>query len=61
VISSEPQHQPPSTKLASSWAEEAPSVVAETRALTTPPAPVPTAAVDEGEAAMEATVTQAVL
>jgi hypothetical protein len=42
-------------------AEEAPSVVAETRAPTTPPPPVPATAVEEGEAATDATVTQAAL
>jgi hypothetical protein len=36
-------------------------VVAETRALTTPPPPAPTAAVEEGEAPTEVTVTQAAL
>jgi hypothetical protein len=42
-------------------AEEAPSVVAETRVPTTPPPPAPATVVEEGEAATEATVTQAVL
>jgi hypothetical protein len=42
-------------------AEEAPSVVAEMRALTTPPPPAPATAVEEGEAVTEATVTQVAL
>jgi hypothetical protein len=41
--------------------EEAPSVVTETRAQTTTPPPAPATAVEEGEAATEATVTQAAL
>jgi hypothetical protein len=42
-------------------AEEAPSLVAEMRVPTTPPPPAPATAVEEGEAATEATVTQAAL
>jgi hypothetical protein len=42
-------------------ADEAPSVVAEMRAPTTPPPPAPATAVEEGEVAMEATVTQPAL
>jgi hypothetical protein len=42
-------------------AEEVPSVVTEIRMPTTPPLPAPAAAVEEGEAAMEATVTRAAL
>jgi hypothetical protein len=42
-------------------AKEVPSVVAETRAPTTPPPPAPATVVEEGEAAMEAIVTQAAL
>jgi hypothetical protein len=61
IISPEPQPQPPSTRLVPSQAEEASSVVAETRAPTTPPPPAPATAVEEGEAATEATVTQAAL
>jgi hypothetical protein len=59
VISLEPQPQPPSTGPVPSQAEEAPSVVAETRAPTTPPPPVPATTVEEGEAVTEATATQA--
>jgi hypothetical protein len=44
-----------------SQAEEAPSVVAEMRTPTTPPPPTPTAAVEEGEAAIEMIVIRAVL
>jgi hypothetical protein len=61
VISPGPQPQPPSTRPVLSQTEEVPSVVAETRALTTPPPPAPTAAVEEGEAPTEVTVTQAAL
>jgi hypothetical protein len=61
VISPEPQPQPLSTRPVSSQAEEAPLVVAETRVPTTPPPPAPATAVKEGEAATEATVTQAAL
>jgi hypothetical protein len=42
-------------------AEEAPSLVAEMRVPTTPPPPAPATAVEEGEAATEATFTQAAL
>jgi hypothetical protein len=38
------------------WAEEAPSVATKMRTPTTPPPPAPVAAVEEGKAAMEATV-----
>jgi hypothetical protein len=61
VISPESQPQPPSTRPVPSQAEEAPSVVVETRVPTTPPPPAPTTAVEEGEAATEATVAQAAL
>jgi hypothetical protein len=61
VISPEPQPQPPSTRSVPLRAEEAPPVVAEMRTPTTPPPPAPAAAVKEGEAATEATVTRAAL
>jgi hypothetical protein len=61
MISLEPQPQPPSTRAVPLQAEEAPSMVAETRTPTTSPPPAPAAAVEEGEAATEATVTQAAL
>jgi hypothetical protein len=61
VISPESQPQPPSTRPMPSQAEEAPSVVAETRVPTMPPPPAPAAAVEEGEVATEATIAQAAL
>jgi hypothetical protein len=59
VISPEPQPHPPSTRPVPLQAEEAPSVVSETRAPTTPPPVVPAAAVEEGEAATGAILTPA--
>jgi hypothetical protein len=59
VISPEPQPQPPSTRPVPSQAEEASSVVAETRELTTRAPPASPTVVEEGEAATVATVTQA--
>jgi hypothetical protein len=50
-----------STRSVPSQAEEVPSAVAESRAPTTPPPPAPATTVEEGEAAMKATVTQATL
>jgi hypothetical protein len=59
IISLEPQPQPSSTRPVPLQAEEAPSVVAEMRVPNTPPPPAPATTVEEGEAATEATVTQA--
>jgi hypothetical protein len=61
VISFEPQPHPPSTRLVPFQAEEAPSVVVETRAPTTPLPTAPATTVKEGEAATEETVTQVAL
>jgi hypothetical protein len=61
VVSSEPRRQPLSTESTLPWAEEEPTVVAKVGASTTPPPPVSTAAVEEGEAAMEATATMVAL
>jgi hypothetical protein len=61
VVSFEPRPQPPSAESAPPRAEEEPSVVAETRAPIVPPPPVPATAVEEGEAATEATVAQVAL
>jgi hypothetical protein len=61
VISPEPQPQPPSTRPVASQAEEALLVVAKMRVPTTPPPPAPATAIEEGDVAMEATVTQVAL
>jgi hypothetical protein len=61
VVSSEPRPQPPSAEPARPRAEEELSVAAETRAPITPPPPVPSTAVEEGETATEATVAQVAL
>jgi hypothetical protein len=61
VVSSELRPQPPSAESAPPRAEGEPTVVAETRAPIAPPPPVPAAAVEEGEAATEATVSQVAL
>jgi hypothetical protein len=57
VVSSEPRPQPPSIEPVALRSEEEPTVVIETRAPIVPPPPVPTATVEEGEAATEVTAT----
>jgi hypothetical protein len=47
--------------MVTSQAEEAPSVVAETRVPTTPPPPALATAIEDGDVATEATVTHAAL
>jgi hypothetical protein len=61
VVSSKLRPQPQSTELAPPRAEEVPTVVVEAGASIAPLLPVPDSAVEEGEAATEATATQAAL
>jgi hypothetical protein len=61
AVSSEPHPQPPSVELLSARIEEEPAVVAAVEASIAPLPPVSPAAVEEGEAATEATAPQAVL
>jgi hypothetical protein len=61
VVSSETRPQLLSTESEPPRAEEEPTIVAEAGASTTPLPLVSTAAVEEGEAAMEVTATQAAL